>query len=194
MISSSGDGRLSFLPHFPESGRKIMGSDRKGGKILPRFSRDGGCDRLHSGVLAKSSKIGAVQPSSRICHGAKIEVAAKGGVAAMGFQDRKARIAVRLGKVDDEIEPARPQERWVDEIGAVGRRQHDHAGIAADRIQFEQELPHHPVADLTVSGALAAYGRDRVDFVEDELPRVYRRVKLSEDEPYGREEDIALFA
>ncbi len=28
-----------------------------------------------------------------------------------------------------------------------------------------------------------------------ELPRVYRRVKLSEDEPYGREEeDIALFA
>ncbi|KPH87347.1 hypothetical protein GLUCOINTEAF2_0204122 [Komagataeibacter intermedius AF2] len=29
----------------------------------------------------------------------------------------------------------------------------------------------------------------------DELPRVYRRVKLSEDEPYGREEeDIALFA
>ncbi|WP_159262041.1 hypothetical protein [Komagataeibacter xylinus] len=29
----------------------------------------------------------------------------------------------------------------------------------------------------------------------DELPRVYRRVKLSEDEPYGREEEnIALFA
>ncbi|GCE91355.1 hypothetical protein MSKU15_2956 [Komagataeibacter diospyri] len=28
-----------------------------------------------------------------------------------------------------------------------------------------------------------------------ELPRFYRRVKLSEDEPYGREEeDIALFA
>lgn len=28
-----------------------------------------------------------------------------------------------------------------------------------------------------------------------ELPRVYRRVKLSEDEPYGREEeDIAIFA
>lgn len=29
----------------------------------------------------------------------------------------------------------------------------------------------------------------------DELLRVYRRVKLSEDEPYGREEeDITLFA
>jgi hypothetical protein len=28
-----------------------------------------------------------------------------------------------------------------------------------------------------------------------ELPRVYRRVKLSEDEPYGREEEnITLFA
>ena len=31
--------------------------------------------------------------------------------------------------------------------------------------------------------------------VHRELPRVYRRVKLSEDEPYGREEeDITLFA
>jgi hypothetical protein len=34
-----------------------------------------------------------------------------------------------------------------------------------------------------------------VGFGHDELPRVYRRVKLSENDPYGREkEDITLFA
>ncbi|CAM2795826.1 hypothetical protein KOXY103107_02980 [Komagataeibacter xylinus] len=40
-------------------------------------------------------------------------------------------------------------------------------------------------------------GIDRIvkrPLIRSELPRVYRRVKLSEDEPYGREEDIALFA
>lgn len=41
-----------------------------------------------------------------------------------------------------------------------------------------------------------AYGKSGdTEQVQTELPRVYWRVKLSEDEPYGREEeDIALFA
>ena len=41
-------------------------------------------------------------------------------------------------------------------------------------------------------------GIDRIvkrPLIRSELSRVYRRVKLSEDEPYGREEeDITLFA
>ncbi|GCE91237.1 hypothetical protein MSKU15_2838 [Komagataeibacter diospyri] len=50
----------------------------------------------------------------------------------------------------------------------------------------DRDLDHH----LIVTGQ-----RIKPTVQSIELPRFYRRVKLSEDEPYGREEeDIALFA
>ncbi|WP_373321429.1 transposase [Komagataeibacter europaeus] len=71
--------------------------------------------------------------------------------------------------------------------------------------RLRARVPHSHWKTLTF---LAALRHDRItapcvldgpingrSFLAYELPRVYRRVKLSEDEPYGREEeDITLFA
>ena len=66
--------------------------------------------------------------------------------------------------------------------------------------ELNRILPSGPASDLwedwkIIPSQMDAIQAQRRTPQRNELPRVYRRVKLSEDEPYGREEeDIALFA
>ena len=61
-------------------------------------------------------------------------------LAAVQAEDFEA--AVDVGHVDGHltVEAARPQQRRVEDVGPVGRGEHDEAGVAAEAVHLDQQL------------------------------------------------------
>ena len=88
------------------------------------------------------------------------------------------------------------------EQGDFNARKHVHISFDIFRDGIAYSYPRRRIDPKPLREDYEAHSKALLDQltmalgeIPTELPRVYRRVKLSEDEPYGREEeDIALFA
>ena len=71
--------------------------------------------------------------------------------------------------VDVAVEPARPQQRRVEHVGTVGRRDDDDVGVGVETVHLDEELVQRLLA-LVVAAAEpgAALASDRVDLVDED--------------------------
>ena len=83
---------------------------------------------------------------------------------------RISRAALDVGPVEDDlaVEPARAQERRVEDVGAVGGGHHDHVRVRVEAVHLDQDLVEGLLA-LVVRAAQAgaALATDRVDLVDE---------------------------
>ena len=92
----------------------------------------------------------------------------------MNLEDLLATDDVRIGNHHLAIEPAGSQQRRVEHVGPVGRRDQDHAFIGLEAVHLDQQLVQRLLA-LVIAAAEAgtAMPADRVDFVdEDDAGRI----------------------
>ena len=79
---------------------------------------------------------------------------------------------VGAGHRDLAVEASRPQQRRVEDVGAVGGRDQDHAGAVAEAVHLHQQLVQRLLA-LVVAAAQpgATLSADRVDLVDEDDAR-----------------------
>ena len=77
---------------------------------------------------------------------------------------------VRRRDVDQPLQPARPQQRRVDQLRPVGRPDHDHLAQRLGPVQLGEQRRDHPVGHPGV-GRLAAPRGQRVDLVQEHQGR-----------------------
>src|SRR5437764_1222521 len=90
------------------------------------------------------------------------------------LQERLAALHIRGVHGDLPVEPARPQQRRVEDVRPVGRRDQDHAALGVEAVHLDQQLVEGLLA-LVVPPAEpgAPVPADRVDLVdEDDRRRV----------------------
>ena len=84
--------------------------------------------------------------------------------------------ALHVGAVEDDlaVEPARAQERRVEDVGPVGGGDDDHVGVRVEAVHLDQDLVEGLLALVVAAAeAGAALAADRVDLVdEDDARRV----------------------
>ncbi len=83
-----------------------------------------------------------------------------------------SRARLGVGRLDEHqlLQPARAQQRRVDQVRAVGRAEHHDVAQRLDAVEFGQQRGHHPVGHPGVE-ALPAPRRQRVDLVEEHQRR-----------------------
>ena len=84
--------------------------------------------------------IGTGETGRMLGHEGHIEILSELQSAQVDLEDLLAFLQLREFNVDLAVETARAHERTVQDIGPVGSRQHDYAGIAAETVHFGQEL------------------------------------------------------
>ena len=93
---------------------------------------------------------------------------------ACTLQDRLAALQVRAVDHDLPVEPARAQQRRVEDVGPVGRGDQDDAALDVEAVHLDQQLVEGllalVVAAAQAGAAVAADGVDLVD--EDDRRRV----------------------
>ena len=108
---------------------------------------------------------------------------------AVHREDRLATLEV--GAVDDDlaVEATGPQQRGVEDVGTVGRREQDHALLLVEAVHLDEQLVERLLA-LVVPAAEAgtAVTTDGVDLV-DEDDRGRRRLRLLEEVAHARRAD-----
>ena len=96
----------------------------------------------------------------------------------MDFQDLDPALDIRAGHDDLAIEAARTQQRRVEHVGTVGRRDNDDPLVRFEPVHLDQQLVERLFAlVVTIAEAGTAMTTDRVDFVdEDDAGRAFLRL------------------
>ena len=86
----------------------------------------------------------------------------------MHVQDLAAALDVRPVERDVAVETTRPQERGVENVGAVGGRDDDHVGVGVESIHLHQQLVEGLLAlVVTAPKPGASLAADGVDLVHE---------------------------
>ena len=96
-------------------------------------------------------------------------------------QDALAAAEIRRIHDDLAVEPARPQQRRIEHVGAVGRGDEDHALVRLESIHLDEQLIQRLLAlivSATEAGATVA--ADRVDFIDEDDARRMRLALLEQ--------------
>ena len=103
----------------------------------------------------------------------QVEVVAEFDLAKMDLENVLALVQVGQGHLDLAVEASRAHERLVEDVGPVGRSEHDDAAVGAEAVHLRQELVER-VLTLVVGGeayVLAAGTSDGVDLVDEDDAR-----------------------
>ena len=79
--------------------------------------------------------------------------------------------AADVGTVDEHvpIEAAGPQERRIERLGPVGRREHDHTGVAPEPVHLDEQRVECLLAFVVATDDARAAGlAERVEFVDED--------------------------
>ena len=124
-------------------------------------------------------QLGAGEPGRHLRDLLKRGAGGERAVSAVQLQDRLA--AVDVGRVDDDlaVEAARPQQRGVEHVRAVGRTHHDDAELGAEAVHLDEDLVERLLALVVAlahaGAALAPGGVELVD--EDDRRRHLARLR-----------------
>mmetsp|Transcript_20115 Transcript_20115/g.41040 ORF Transcript_20115/g.41040 Transcript_20115/m.41040 type:complete len:302 (-) Transcript_20115:480-1385(-) len=133
--------------------------------------------RLHARLLHDAMDLGArnlLWPRDVVL---EVDVLRQVHLGSEHLEDEPLLAPARLRELDLAVEPTRPQQRWVERVGAVGA--HDHLDVdgLVEAVHLGEEL-HQDALHFAVSTGLCveALGGDRVDLVDkDDRRRVLAR-------------------
>merc|ERR1719199_1410500 len=159
-----------------EGVRDLLGANL--GKVFP-------C-RENGGLVQQVCEHSARETGGATRNGLEVDVVGERLVARVHAEDGNAALEVGVVDHDASIEAARPQERRVEDVSAVGRGDHDDSGVALEAIHLGEDLVESLLA-LVVAAALstatlAAHSIDLVD--EDDARSVL--LGLSEEIAHAR--------
>ena len=104
----------------------------------------------------------------------EIDVGRQRHLTRMNFENFLTADEIGIGNDDLTIETTWPQQRGIEHVGTVGRRDDDDAFVLLEAVHFDEQLIERLFA-LVIAAAktCAAMAADRVDFVdEDDAGRV----------------------
>ena len=104
-----------------------------------------------------------------------IDVGRQRHLAHMHAQDLLAAAEIGIGHHDLAVETARTQQRRIENVGPVGRRDQDDAFVGLEAVHLDQQLVEGLLAFVVAAAeAGAAMAADRIDFIdEDDAGRVF---------------------
>ena len=98
----------------------------------------------------------------------KVHVLGKRLVGGVDLQNVLASLDVGIADVDLAVKAAGAQQRGVEDVRAVGRRENDHAVVRAEAVHLDEQLVERLLAlVVTAAEAGAALAADRVDLVDE---------------------------
>ena len=98
----------------------------------------------------------------------KVHVLGKRLVGGVDLQNVLAPLDVGIADVDLAVKAAGTQQRGVEDVRAVGRRENDHAVVRAEAVHLDEQLVERLLALIvTAAEAGAALAADRVDLVDE---------------------------
>jgi len=142
-------------------------------------------------TLARSAP---VKPAVRPGDDVEVHVGGERLAARVHLEDAAAAGQVRLGHHDLPVEPAGAQQRRVQDVRPVGRRDHDHAALDVEPVQLDQQLVQR-LLPLVVAAAepgttVPAHGVDLVH--EDDGGRIGLGLLEQVADPGGTDTDEHL--
>ena len=119
----------------------------------------------------------------------EIDVVGERHAARVHLEDGEAPAQIGPRHHDAAVEAARAQQRRVEHVGPVGRRDQDHALVALEAVHLDEQLVQRLLAlVVTAAETGAAVAADRVDLVdEDDAGRVL--LALQEEIAHARGAD-----
>ena len=132
------------------------------------------------GLVHEVGEIGAGERGRAPRDDVEVDAGCERLLLAVHRQDRLA--ALEVGTVDDDlaVEATGPQQRGVEDVGAVGRREQDHPLLLVEAVHLDQELVERLLPFVVAAAEPgAAVTTDGVDLV-DEHDRRRRRLRLLE--------------
>jgi len=162
--------------------REPRRSDRQRCRCVrhPRPKLDELADGDRRGLATDRLDIGTDVARGSVGEGVQIDVAGEGSIAGVDREDLPSRGLVRRADVDVPIEPTGTQQRVVEEIPAIRRRDDHHVFEFFESVEFGEQLRDDAFAHAGVAAGTTAFGGDRVDFVEED-DRWCVRSRLLED-------------
>ena len=103
----------------------------------------------------------------------QVDVGAERHLPRVNPQDLLAPLEVRRADRDLPVEAAGPEQRRIEDVGAVGRRDDDDALVRGEAVHLDEQLVQRLLALFVAERAAAAAAADRVELVdEDDARRV----------------------
>ena len=125
--------------------------------------------RQQRGLVHQVGEVGARETGGLRSQQVEVDLAGERLAPGMDVEDGPA--AVTVGTVDHDlaVEATRAQERRVEDVGAVGGRDHDDALVGLETVHLDQQLVEGLLAlVVTAAQAGAAMAADRVDLVHED--------------------------
>ena len=146
--------------------------------------------RQQRGLVDEVREVGADHPGRRRGDRAEVDIGTERHRAGVHLQDLEPTLPVRRLHDDAPVEPAGPQQRLVEHVRAVRRRQHDHAAVGAEAVHLGEDLVERLLALVVAAEARAAAARaaDGIELI-DEDDRRLRGLRLGEQVAHARGAD-----
>ena len=126
------------------------------------------------GLVDEVHQVGAGETGRAAGDGLQVDIRRQRHLADVNLEDLFAADDIRIRHHHLAVEAAGAQQRRIEHVGTVGRRDQDHAFIGFEAVHLDQQLVQGLLA-LVIAAAEtgAAMAADRVDFVdEDDAGRV----------------------
>ena len=121
------------------------------------------------GLVDEVRQVGAGEARRAAREHLEVDVVGERLAPRVDLQDAEA--ALEVGAVDDDlaVEAARAQQRRVEDVGAVGRRDEDDVVLDVEAVHLDEQLVERLLAlVVTAAEAGAALAADRVDLVHED--------------------------
>ena len=125
-------------------------------------------------LVDQVGQVGAAESGGLLGENLEVDAGVERLVARVDLEDRAAAADVRPVEHHVAVEPARAEQRRVEDVGPVGGRDHDHVLVGLEPVHLDEELVEGLLAlVVTATEAGATLAADRVDLVdEDDARRV----------------------
>ncbi len=124
------------------------------------------------GLVDQQRDVGAGRAGDRRRDPLQVDVVGQGDAAGVDLEDRDPSVAVRRVDRDPAVEAARPQQRLVEDLGTVGRAEHDHVGAGLEAVHLGEDLVERLLALVVAARQPADVARarpaDRVELVDED--------------------------
>src|SRR5207249_4332054 len=156
-------GRLAGPAHH-HGGQRL--GEVVGGQFLPA-----GPGRLQGGLVDQIGDVGAGEAGHAPGQGHEVDVGGRLAVSGVQLEEPGPALAVGRRHHDLAVEAAGPQQRRVEDVGAVGGGDDDDVGVLAEAVHLDQEGVERrlPLVGAAAAGGGAGPGpADGVELVEED--------------------------
>src|SRR5438067_10222 len=129
-------------------------------------------------LINKVAEVGAGKAGGLAGEDFEVDLAIEGLVARVHFEDGATAADVRPIERHMPVEPTGAEQRRIENVRAVGGRDHDHMGVGLEAVHLDQQLVERLLAlVVTAAQAGAALASDGVDLIDkDDAGRVLLRL------------------